>query len=573
MSITIDFLKKETIFGNIKVCEYEYLANDTFVDINPIWYGADLPKNIKYCHYYKSGWGNEFRYVREEIGRTFILESTLGRSSAEFHPYIVLEDTLGVLYSYNLFYSGNWKLVLENNYEYYKLTIGFETDFFTTIKPGKNLITPKVGIFSTNKNWSKLRETWQNFTDHWMKKNELQQNLPIIWNHWWAYEDKNINEKTFLDNIDKAAEIGVDVCVLDAGWFGNNQHWFDVRGDWEDTNKDKFPNGLSFLSKKVHEKEMKFGFWIEIEGLGKHSRIPKTDKKFVARKDEKPLGYLCFGNQEVVKWALNLMSNIIENYQCDWIKFDFNLDPGNGCNCTAHGHGFADGLFAHYQGLYEFFSSLNEKYPEVVFENCSSGGLRTDLGLLSNMHFNYLSDPDYPDHKERCVRNAGEVLPANRMFHFMPSHTCRTNGSRPFPNHDLESVDETVRKYYTRMGMLTSFGISHRLKDYDENIIQFLKQEFTLFKDRIKPFIKSSFYHSIKKGSSNFHVYKRENEYLLIAFTDGKQEITFHKSELGLVKDRTYYIEDIDLKTINNLDSAQYTIHFGDERVKTYLIK
>jgi alpha-galactosidase len=569
----IKCFKEKNLVENVTIHEYRYLSEEHRIEFNPVWYQSVLPSNIKYCHYYKSGWGNEFRYVREEIGKGFILENTLGRSSAQYHPYFVLEDTLGHLYSYNLFYSGNWRFALENKYDNYELEIGFENEFRTTMKPGKEFKTPKVGVFTSQEGWSLLRNTWQKFTDGWMKKNKLQQDIPVAWNHWWAYEDAKINEEVFIQNITKAAELDVDVCVLDAGWFGNNQHWFDVRGDWYDVDKKKFPSGIAYLSEKVHEKGMKFGFWVEIEGLGKLSNLAITHPSFVAKREKNSLGYICFGNNEVVNWAVQTLSDIIETYNCDWIKFDFNLDPGYGCDCIAHGHGEADGLFEHYQGLYNFFSILNNKYPEVVFENCSSGGQRTDLGILSNMHFNFLSDPDYPVHKQRCVINAGEVLPSNRMYHFMPSQTCGTNDSRPFPDSDLASVDPKTRKLYTRLGMLTSFGISHRLKDYDEDVLQFLKEEINLFKEIIKPFIKDSFYHSFSKESVNIHVYKRLNDVLIMAFSDGMKDITVNFSDLGIVNYGNSSLEDIDLEHEKPLDSERMAICFNGERVKTYIIK
>lgn len=575
--ITVGFevkcIKNESVVNGITLHQNVYFAEAEVNEFNPVWFSEKLPSSIKHCYYYKSGWGNEFRRVREEVGKELKIESLLGRSSAQFHPYIVLEDTNGRLFSYQIFYSGNWKIFLEKCCEGFELKIGFEEEFQTSINSSDSFTTPIVGSFSTEKGWADLRGTWQFFVQNWMNKNDLFYSVPVAWNHWWAYEDFNINEEVFLGNVKRAAEIGVDIIILDAGWFGNKQHWFDVRGDWSDVDKSKFPNGIRYLSDKVHEAGMKFGLWIEIEGLGKLSNLAKEHADFVAKKDGNFLDYLCFGNEEVVNWAIKTVSYFIEEYGCEWIKFDFNLDPVS-CDCTSHGHGKNDGLYYHYVGLYRFFEELNKEYPEVVFENCSSGGLRFDLGILKYMHCSFLSDPDYPTHKERCIKNAGEFMPPSRMFHFMPSQTCETNGPRPFLDSSLTLENRDTWKYMTRLGMLTSFGISHRLVDYSQEVIDFFKEEISIFKEKVKPFIKSATYHFEDSGALSIHIYKKENETLLMFFLNGHQDIYSVKLvDLDMSEDKIIDIEDIDSGVDYDCTSHQFDIDFREEKAKAIILR
>jgi alpha-galactosidase len=95
--------------------------------------------------------------------------------------------------------------------------------------------------------------------------------LPVEWNHWWPYEDAEINEDVFAENIEKASQMGFEVCTLDAGWFGPSDagtFWEHYRGDWHLVNQSRFPSGIRRLADLAHARSMKFGIWCEIEALG-----------------------------------------------------------------------------------------------------------------------------------------------------------------------------------------------------------------------------------------------------------------------------------------------------------------
>ena len=115
--------------------------------------------------------------------------------------------------------------------------------------------------------------------------------------------------KKFLKKTLIWQDIGVNVRTLDAGWFGPNNkdtEWFDWRGDWKLVNKERFPSGIKHLSDYVHEKGMKFGFWCEIEGLGRLAKIRRKLPTLPAQRDGSDLGYACFGNPEAQEWHLTV---------------------------------------------------------------------------------------------------------------------------------------------------------------------------------------------------------------------------------------------------------------------------
>ena len=118
------------------------------------------------------------------------------------------------------------------------------------------------------------------------------------------------------------------------------------------------------------------------------------------------------------EWAYATLDRLITEYDVDWIKLDFNLDPGAGCDRTDHGHGAGDGLYEHYLGYYRTLERIRQHHPHVVLEACASGGLRIDLGLLRQTHMTFLSDPDWPEHDLQLFWGASTMLAPEVCLHW-----------------------------------------------------------------------------------------------------------------------------------------------------------
>lgn len=560
-------IKKESIKGVTHTHRVYHSTREMEVT-NIVAYTCSFSQTIAYVTYYKSGWGNEYRKVNEMVNKVFALQSLKGRSTTDYHTYFEIHLDDGTFHSFHTLYSGNWQLQIDQVEEGCELRIGYSEDFAKTIVPNCSFSTFEVAYVKSEDEASCIT-TWQTYVQAVMLQGSFASSLPVVYNHWWAYEDKAINEQVFLENLKVAKTIGVEAMVLDAGWFGDGDHWFDMRGDWDVVNRTKFPRGIRALADEVHKQGMKFGFWIEIEGLGVKSKLYQTHPEFVAKRDGESLHYICFGNAAVVQWMLNVMANIIESYTCDWIKFDFNLDPQLGCDCLHHGHQAKDGLDAHIQGLYGFFAELHRCYPHVVFENCSSGGQRSDLKLVSYFHCNFLSDPDNVLHRHRCVQGAGKYMPANRQFHFMPSHTCGDETTRPFRNSDLQGLSLAQRREKTRIGMLTFFGISHRLIAYDADVLNFLKAELRLYKQDIRRFVQAGVLQTDKVQGANIYKYRLEQEYLIFIFANRKFTIDQAMLRLPATYTEVYDLDDASTWSLTN----PKMIDFKQELVKTFLVK
>lgn len=444
--------------------------------------------------WFTSDWGREFESVRAPVASVPLLETHAGRSSKGMHPWFALFRPDGAILAASVAWSGNWVFRFETQENGTLALSGGMHDwqFSHVLQPGATLESPPVAVALGAAN--DLNSVSLPFARvgraHWYPNNARARQLPVEWNHWWPYEDRLITEDVFRANVAVAARLGVEVCTLDAGWFGPTDagtHWYDYRGDWADVNTVRFPSGLRALSDDVHAHGMAFGLWCEIEALGESARLADQHPAFVATRAGQRLGCVCFGSPAVQEWAFGLLSGMIEQYKLDWIKLDFNLDPGAGCDRTDHGHGAGDGLYTHYQGYYHTLERLRARFPEITLENCSSGGLRIDLGMLRRTMPTFLSDPDWPEHGLQLIWGASTMLAPNAWLHWGISEWINEHPKQKFDTRDPDLRPHQL-DYYVRIGMLGSYGLSQRLPDLPAWVAERYTAHIALYRE-LRPFI------------------------------------------------------------------------------------
>jgi alpha-galactosidase len=445
--------------------------------------------------HFTSDWGAEFEPVRAPLSQDTLLETQTGRSSKGMHPWCALFREDGAVLSASVAWSGNWRIRLAPSPHGIAFSAGLsDWAFAKTLAPDETMDSPKLVMALGHS--GDLNTVSRHFArigrKHWYPKNATTEALPVEWNHWWSYEDKLINENVFRENATKAGEMGMGVCTLDAGWFGPSDpstHWYDLRGDWHRVNATRFPNGIRAVADDVHARGLKFGLWCEIEALGKLAQLAVERPELVALRDGERLGYACMGNPAAQDWAFDTLSRLIVDYTCDWIKLDFNLDPGAGCNRTDHGHGAGDGLFEHYRGYYTLLDRVRAAFPEVVLENCSSGGLRIDLEMQRHTHMTFLSDPDWPAHDLQLFWGASTLLAPNVLLHWGYCEWINGHPPQQFnprdPNLKPHQLD-----YYTRMSMMNVFGFSQKLPELPEWVAQRWTEHIALYTSRVSRFVR-----------------------------------------------------------------------------------
>lgn len=447
---------------------------------------------------YTSDWGDEFEGVQAPLSAVPVLETRRGRSSKDRHPWFALFRPDGAILSASVAWSGNWIFRFETSASGVVRVSGglHDWEFYHDLAPGSTIDSvPVVVALGEHSDLNSVSIQYGRAgRRHWYPHNELSSKLPVEWNQWWSYEDRDIDEAIFRANVDVAARLGVEVCTLDAGWFGPTDpasHWYDYRGDFADVNMTRFPSGIRALSDYVHGKGMAFGLWCEIEAIGQHARLAERHPEYVATRADKRLGYVCFGNPDVQTWAFGMLDHLVKVHGADWIKLDFNLDPEAGCDRVDHGHGAGDGLYAHYQGYYRTLERLRAAHPQVVLENCSSGGLRIDLGMLRRTVPTFLSDPDWPEHGLQLIWGASTMLAPGAWLHWGYSEWITEHPHQKFnprdPDLRLHQLD-----YYIRIGMLGSYGMSQKLPELPPPVAERFAAHIRLYQSTLRRFVREA---------------------------------------------------------------------------------
>ena len=229
------------------------------------------------------------------------------------------------------------------------------------------------------------------------RKNDDNESLKIIFNDYmnclWA--DPTTEKEIPL--IDAAAEAGCEYFCIDAGWYAAGK-WWDAVGEWKES-RERFPNGMKEVTDYIRSKGMIPGVWLEIEVMGINSpvlQLAKDDWFFLRhgkRVYDRSRYQLDFRNPEVIEYVNGVLDRIISEYGVGYIKMDYNIEPGIGTEFNADSVG--DGMLGHERAYITWLKSVFEKYPDLIIENCSSGGLRIDYAMLSQYSIQSTSDQEW----------------------------------------------------------------------------------------------------------------------------------------------------------------------------------
>ncbi len=228
------------------------------------------------------------------------------------------------------------------------------------------------------------------------------------YNTWFAYYT-NLDQELLKREVDSAAALGLEVFVVDAGWYDGSPKQGDFTfglGSWRE-NRDKFPSGLAAFSDYVHSRGLKFGLWVEPErvdlryvGPGKDIArewlSPFTPAGGPSQPDQVAWSEICLGNPDARTWMKQMLTRVVTDYKVDWLKWDDNAwlpcDPPNTDG---------NGNYSHVMGLYEVLDYMRQTFPDLVIEDCASGGNRMDYALMRRTDIAWLSDETDPSYRVR----------------------------------------------------------------------------------------------------------------------------------------------------------------------------
>ncbi|MEY2192126.1 alpha-galactosidase [Neobacillus sp. BF23-41] len=355
----------------------------------------DLPdKDFVFTHL-AGAWSRE-RHVKERILETGIqsISSLRGASSHHHNPFLALKrpdvtEHTGEVYGFNFIYSSNFLMQIEvDHYDTARLTVGIHPfGFKWNLKPQAAFQTPEVVMVYSDQGLNGMSQAFHSlYREHLIQAQWKQAVRPILINNWEAtYFD--FNEEKLVNIAKSASELGIELLVLDDGWFGKRNDDTSSLGDWH-VDLDKLPGGLESLAQKISATGMKFGLWFEPEMISPNSELfsEHPDWAVGVPGQRYTLGrnqlVLDFSRPEIVDYLYEKMSAIIKKTNLAYIKWDMNRNITEAFSQKLAVHQQGEFFHRYILGVYDLYERLTDEFPHVLFESCAGGGGRFDPGMM-----------------------------------------------------------------------------------------------------------------------------------------------------------------------------------------------
>lgn len=322
------------------------------------------------------------------------VESKRGMSSHQHNPFVILCDKMtsekhGDCYGFALAYSGNYRCEIEvDQMEQTRLVMGIHPYHFSfRLNTGDVFETPEVIMAYSDEGLGRLSRIYHDaYRSNLIRSKYVTSPRPILVNNWEATYFNFTEEKLY--NIAKQAkEIGLDMFVLDDGWFGKRDNDYSGLGDWI-VNEDKIKGGLPKLVKRIKTLGLKFGIWIEPEMVSEDSDLYREHPDWVLRIPERRMTRsrhqlnLDITRKEVRDHVMKQIFKVLDSCEVDYVKWDMNRSVDNVYSSVLPSERQGEVFHRYVLGVYEMMEQLVSRYPDLLFENCAGGGGRFDAGML-----------------------------------------------------------------------------------------------------------------------------------------------------------------------------------------------
>lgn len=431
------------------------------------------------------------QHAKVEIG------STRGTSSHHYNPAVILceegaGETHGSCIGACLVYSGNFVAAAQKDQKNQtRFQMGIHpTNFCFHLEKGEAFDTPQAILSYSGTGLTKLSQQYHEIIrEHICRGAYKHAKRPILINNWEAtYFD--FNEEKILKIAEQAQKLGIEMLVLDDGWFGKREDDNSGLGDWF-VNEKKMNGSMAQLAEKIHKMGMKFGLWFEPEMVNKDSNLYREHPDWILSTPGRHISHgrnqyiLDFSRAEVVDAIYGQMEKILEDAPISYIKWDMNRCMSEVYSHTASAADQGKVMHQYILGVYRLYEKLTGRFPEILFESCASGGSRFDPGLLYYAPQAWTSDDT--DAVERCKIQYGTslVYPVSSMgshVSAVPNHQVLRNTSLKMradvayfgtfgyelnPNSLTEAEREAIKKQTAFMKehrSLIQYGTFYRLQ-------------------------------------------------------------------------------------------------------------
>lgn len=411
-------------------------------------------------------------HYTEIIGGTHLIDSKTGSSSGKHNPFVAVKNNRrGDYVAFNPVYSGNHKFEADVSPLGQARFLSGMNDYMLDypVGAGESFYSPQTAVVYAE-SLSEITARMHGFVnDNLIPARFKGKERPVLLNNWEATYF-NFDRKKLESLADKAQEIGIELFVLDDGWFGKRDDDGSGLGDWFDN--EKKTGGLKGFSDYLHSKNMKFGLWVEPEMVSPDSDLYRRHPEYalaapncppIERRRQLMLD-LC--KPAVTDYIIKVISDVLNKCKPDYVKWDCNRIITD-ASCT---DGYGRFFYDYTKGVYKIIKTITESFPDVLFEGCSSGGNRFDLGILCYMPQIWCSDDT--DARRRVSIQHGTLIAYPQGT--MGSHVSAS------PNH--QTGNRTPLKERFIIAAAGAFGYELDITRMTEEELSEIKKQIEFYK-------------------------------------------------------------------------------------------
>ena len=461
------------------------------------------------------GWNSEFQLRRAEVATAeTVFTSRRGMTSHNANPWLAVDDGTageeqGEVWSTALAWSGSWRITLHRDpVDRVTWTGGFGHEGLVwSLAPGETMETPVFAGLFTAGGFGAASRAWHSYVRRHVLPSPGEPR-PVLYNSWEA-TGFDVDEAGQTALAARAARLGVELFVVDDGWFGGRTSDRAGLGDWA-PNPARFPHGLRPLSAEVHRLGMRFGLWVEPEMVNPDSDLYRAHPDWVLRMDNRNRTemrhqlVLNLARPDTAAWAHAWLDRLVSEHDIDFLKWDANR-PFTEAGWP--GHADPDRVWIeHTRSVYRIIDRLRADHPRLRIEACAGGGGRADLGILARTDQVWTSDNTDPVDRIGIQDGFGQLFPAQVM------------GAWATDSPNVTTARATPLRFRFHVAMAGALGVGGDLSAWTEDELKEAAELIATYK-RIREAVQHGTAHRLRGGGTLTAVeYAHEDQHVVLAW-------------------------------------------------------
>ena len=509
--INCDLLLFYTVFRDYRVItrssRFINRGDKTLILTRAMSLSLDFADRNYDMHYLGGKWTRECHLKKRSLEAGIqSIGSSRGASSSILNPFFSLarkntDEHMGEVWGFSLVYSGNFLGQVEvNQDDETRVSMGIQPfDFTWRLERGEDFQTPEAVLVYSNEGFNGMSQTYHRLYRTRLVRGEWRDRVrPILINNWeGTYFD--YTEEKILEIAAEAASLGMELFVLDDGWFGTRNDNTSGLGDWY-AQESKLPGGIKGLAEKIVGMGLLFGLWFEPEMVNRKSDLFETHPDWVIRVPDRPMSHgrnqflLDFTRGEVVDHIYAMMADLLREAPVSYIKWDMNRFMTEAGSAALSPERQMETAHRYMLGVYSLYERLISDFPHILFESCASGGGRFDPGMLYHAPQTWTSDNSDAMERLKIQYGTSFVYPLSSMG----SHVSAS------PNHQLGRA--TPLETRANVAYFGTFGYELDLTTMTDEEKRAVRKQISFFKEHRKLVATGDFYRltSPFDGETNF---------------------------------------------------------------------